>query len=169
MICRHSPLLIVSVILSILLYNTIRLDYTMRLYYNCDTWNYYIIIVIGLSPILSAVIHRTISIIANTIYTIVPAEDVRAENWCLWHLKRNSYPDEKNPMARLAVKTIWNHLFCVSLPVPNNNARKYKSAIKTNWFSMSFQETAQMYKDDKDYNDISIFFFRAYRWSKQKW
>ena len=41
----------------------------------------------------------------------MPPKHEAAENWFLWHLKRNNYPDEKIIIARLAVKTIWNHLF----------------------------------------------------------
>ena len=26
----------------------------------------------------------------------MPTEEVWAENWFLWHLKRNNYPDDKN-------------------------------------------------------------------------
>ena len=48
---------------------------------------------------------------ASSQTNIVPTEHEKVENWFLWHLKRNNYLDEENPIARLAVKTIRNHVF----------------------------------------------------------
>ena len=109
----------------------------------------------------------TMRCLQNNLCT-VPSEDVRAENSFLWPLKHNRYPDEKELLQRWKCQLSGNTFSCVLPPVLRHNAWE-DVIIKTKWFPYASQEITNVNKNDRAYNDVSMFFFRAYRWFKQEW
>ena len=95
-------------------------------------------------------------------HKVVPADTVDSLRG-----RRKGDPQQKvgrtNPIGRLAVKISRIIYFCVLPLVPARLLVNQIMQLKTLDFSMACQETANLYKSDKDDYDISISFFRVYR------